>query len=504
MNHALLGLAVNPALPTHLVDRLIGAADDELAAELARRPELSSAQVRALAARSEWAAVRLAYEGRLKAADVDPAVQPLAALALLDEGAGLPHWARYFAAHPCVEHREKLARCPGLPADVARSLADDPEIGVVAALAAWGPGHLAAELARHPHAEVRRGVAGNGATPPELLAALLTGEGLPPASHCRVCDREEVPFVHAPDCPRGDCELLPGDACDGSHQSAVRDAQWQALHNPATPAWAVARSVDHWSALLRELVAAREGLPPQIYARLATDPIPMVRAPLAKNPSIDEALIRRLAEDAGHDVRRSLALHPSLPLEVLARIAHLAKLGSELLPRVATATPAEVADLAAAADPTLRMVVAQRRDLPDEIRDALARDEDAKVLKAIAPHPGLSEAQLLAMIDRHGPRVAAKAATNPDATATVLERLTRQPASRKALREIARHPNASLPALLACLTDPRARPIAAARPELPADVLIELLADEDWQVATAAGANPSLPADVMSGLVLPR
>ncbi|MGC0318938.1 hypothetical protein [Kitasatospora acidiphila] len=148
------------------------------------------------------------------------------------------------------------------------------------------------------------------------------------------------------------------------------------------------------------------------------------------------------------------------------------------------------------------MLVALRRDLPEDIRDALAGDGDAKVLKAIAPHPGLSEAQLLAMIDRHGPRVAAKAATNPDATALVLGFLTRQPASaRRALREIARHPNAPLPALLACLADPQARRVAAARPELPPAVLVDLLADEDWQVAEAAAANPSLPVGAMGALL---
>lgn len=502
MNHALLGLAVNSALPSHQVDRLIQRADEELAGELALRADLTPTQVRALAAASGAAAVQLAHDGRLQAADVDPASRPRAALALLDQGAGLPQWVRHFASDPCVEHREKLAACPGLLPDVARRLADDPDVRVVAELARWAPTHLAAELARHPHTEVRHAVAGNEAAPPELLAALLTGEGLPPVRRCRVCDQEELPFAHAPDCPRPDCALLPGDACDGSHRSAVHGIQWQALHNAATPAPAVVRFVDHPSALLRELVAAREGLPQQTYTRLAADPVPGVRAELARNPSIDEALVRRLAEDQSHDVQRSLAHHPDLPLDVLAQLARSTKLGSPLLPRVATATPAEVAELATAAEPTLRMLVALRRDLPDAIRDVLARDCDAKVVKAIAPHPGLAEPHLLDMIDRHGPRVAAKAATNPGATAIVLERLTRQPASaRKALREIARHPNASVPALLACLTDPQARPVAAARPELLADVLVELLTDEDWQVAAAAAANPSLPADAMSALL---
>ncbi|MFI8291486.1 hypothetical protein ACIGBL_20360 [Streptomyces sp. NPDC085614] len=502
MNPALLGLAVNPALPSHLVDRLIDTADDELASELALRSDLSRARLRTLAARSEPAAVRLAHEGLLRAEDVDPAVRPIVALALLDAGAGLPQWARGFAVDACAEHRVKLAACPGLPPDVVRRLADDADQRVVAELAFEAPSHLAAELARHPHTEVRRAIAGNETAPPEVLAALLTGEGLMPAERCRVCDQEEVPFVHAADCPRRDCALLPGDACDGAHQSAVQDIRWQALSNPATPARGVARFADHPSALLRERVAAREGLPQHVYARLAEDPVPAVRAELARNPSVGQAVVRVLSEDRGHDVQRALAHHPALALDVLTRLARSAKLGSPLLPRVVAATPTEVADLATAADPTLRMLVALRRDLPDAIRDALACDRDAKVLKAIAPHPGLTEAHLLTMVDLHGPRVAAKVATNPDATAIVLEHLTRQPASaRKVYREIARHPHASLPALLACLEDPQARPIAAGRPELPAGVLVDLVADEDGRVRDAAAANPSLPVEAMIALL---
>lgn len=182
---------------------------------------------------------------------------------------------------------------------------------------------------------------------------------------------------------------------------------------------------DHRSALGTDLIRLDllvGAVPRRAYARPSGDPVPGVRVELAKNPSIDEVLIRRLAEDRGHDVQRFLTHRPGLPLDVLEQLARSTMLGLPLLPRIAAATPAEVADLAAAADPTLRMLVALRRDLLDAIRDTLAHDCDAKVLRAIAPHPGLTEAQLLAMIDRHGPRVAAKAATNPDATAIVLER----------------------------------------------------------------------------------
>ncbi|SFX79668.1 hypothetical protein SAMN02787144_1006195 [Streptomyces atratus] len=122
------------------------------------------------------------------------------------------------------------------------------------------------------------------------------------------------------------------------------------------------------------------------------------------------------------------------------------------------------------------------RDLPAGIRDAPATDPDAKAVKSIASHPGLSEAQLRTMVDRHGVRVIAKVAANPDATPALLEDLTRhEPPVRKAFREVARHRNATGPALHNCLADKQARPLAARHPALWPRVVAELLTDTDRQ-----------------------
>ncbi|MGW2090266.1 hypothetical protein [Streptomyces sp. NPDC001880] len=502
MNHVLCGLAANVTLPSELVNRLIAAADPDIAVELAGRADLSREQAVSLVSRVEESAVRLAYEGRLTAADIDPAAQPHAALALLHERAGSPEWARLLAADPVVEHREKLAACSGLPSDVVDTLAADSDVRVVAELALWTTPEVAARLAGHPHAEVRRAVAANEATPRAVLAALITGEGLPPAQRCLVCDREETPFVHDPQCPRPDCDLLPGASCDGSHESTMHDIQEAALRNPATPTEAVVGFADHPSMLLRWALAARPNLTPDVYRRLAADPTPGVRADLAENPAIDDALIRVLASDRDHDVQRRLAHNPHVPLDLLTHLASTTKIGTTLLPRIASASPAEVEALAQSPKPAARMLVAQRRDLPTEICNALANDPDAKVAKSIAPHPGLSEAQLRTMVDRHGVQVLAKVAANPDATPALLEDLTRnEPSVQKAFREIARHRNATASALLACLADKQARPIAAGHPALPPPVIVELLTDADWQVVEAAAANPSLPSAVISDLM---
>ncbi|MFJ6656578.1 hypothetical protein ACIQNG_09465 [Streptomyces sp. NPDC091377] len=502
MHHVLYGLAVNPALSPGQVGRLMSMADEEIATRLAGRADLGHEQAVALAAHSADSAVLLAHEGRLTSADIDPGHRPEAALALLDRGTGSVEWARHFAADPVRERREKLAACPGLPSDVVDTLAADPDVQVVAELAYWTTPDNAARLAAHPHAEVRRAVAGNEATPAATLAALVTGDGLPPARHCLVCDRGETPLVHDPRRPRLDGDLPSGASCDGSHESTVQGLLLAALGNPATPVEAVLGCADHPSVLVRRTLAARPDLPRQVSVRLAADPDPGVRAALAENPATDKALIHTLADDPDPEVRRGLARHPRVPLTVLTVLARTTRTGHTPLPRVTTASPVEVDQLARSPEPTTRMLVALRRDLPPETRDRLADDPDAKVAKAVAPHPGLTETRLRAMVDRHGVHVLAGVAANPDASPALLEDLVRHvPAPQRMLREVARHDSATAPALLACLTDRRARLMAAGHPALPPPVIADLLTDTDWQVVEAAAANPSLPPAVTAALL---
>lgn len=503
----LCGLAAQPALPADLLERLTGLAgrvpdpDEELACALAERTDLTSGQVRALAA-VESAAIRLAHAGRLDPADVDPLDRPSVALALLDEGLGPSEWARVLAAHPDRERRRQLASRPGLPLDVQETLAADPDVSVVAELGIRTTDPtLATRLAAHPHAEVRMATAINESVPPAALAALITGEGLAPALSCLVCDREEIPFTHDPLCPRPDCELLGGAACAGGHESTVHDTLQRAARNPATPTGVAATLAGHPSMIVRWSLAERTDLPQELYARLAADPIPGVRVEAAGNPALGGPLVRALAADAV-GVRRVLAGHPNVPLDVLAELARTVRLGGGPVPRVASATPRELAELAASPHAAVRALAARSRTLPAEVRDALADDADAAVVACVAPHPGLSEVRLRAMVARHGVRVLARVAANPDASPALLTELARhEPPVRRALREIAAHPNATEAALLACLSEPRAQADAARHPALSAPVLVDLLAHGSPDTAEAAAANPSLPRAEMEKLL---
>ncbi|MCX5395956.1 hypothetical protein OHA55_02980 [Streptomyces sp. NBC_00102] len=519
MHHLLLGLAVNPSLPSHLIDRFLAyedvclePLDCELAQTLGDRSDLSREQAKRLvSAHEDCATVSMSPAVRvLTEADVDPVRWPLVALALLEEGAGNPSWARHLAEVPEYRLRESLAALPGLPDDVTGTLAADPDVRVVAELALWTTSTTTAtRLARHPHAEVRGALALNPLTPPPVLAALITGEGLPPVRHCPVCDQEPVPYTRASGSERPGCEPRSGAACDGSHRSTLHELLVRVLENRATPTGAALAFADDGRESVRRALATRHDLPATAYELLARDPSHLVRYELAGNPAICEAAVRVLAVDLSPEVRRTVAHHPRLPLDVLTALTGTVRTGPVLLPRIAEAPPAEIALLAASPDPAVRALVAERHDLPEAIRDRLAADPDAKVAKAVAPHPGLPEAALRAMTTRFGAQVAGRVAENPDAPPAFLEELAlRTPPVRKVLRAVAARPDATPASLVACLADSRVRITAARHPSLPPDVLTGLLDHADHDLASAAAANPALPVGEMTRLlpppVLPR
>lgn len=484
------GLAANPSLPADLLDRFIAGADAELCLDLAERADLSQGQVRALAARGGTATVvRLIRRRLLTKADVD-AADPEIQLALLDEGDAPDEWVRSLATHEDSSVRSSVAATTGVPADVLATLAQDLNIEVVteAARSSRLTARVAAMLAEHPHMAVRRAVATNEMSPPSLLAALADGATLPPARFCYGCDATDEP--------------PPGMHCGGGHEGALVDLQYAIVANPSTPADVAEGFVDHPVTYVRWTLANRRDLSPEAYQRLANDPEPSVRGNVAANPAISERLIRRVARDTTDDVRRRLAGNPAIPLDVLTHIASTARIGATVLPRIAAATPGEVEQLSRSPVAAVRMALAERADLPASVVHLLAEDPDAKVLKALAPNPMLTNEQLRSMLAKHGGRVAARVAANPTCSPDLLRELATQgPPVQKAYRIVAAHPNADGPTLVRCLRDPQARPIAARHPALPVGVLAELVDDPDEGVAEAAAANPSLPRHAMEHLL---
>jgi hypothetical protein len=277
--------------------------------------------------------------------------------------------------------------------------------------------------------------------------------------------------------------------------SAYEEALQQACDPAASPA-VVAELVRHPTPSIRHVVARRTDLPPWACEHLAKDPA--VRHRIAANPAAPEAVLRDLAAKADRETRRVLVQNPSIPLDLL--ISLVALTGRSPVPRVAVASEAELRALASSSTPRVRMLAAHRHDLPADVLALLLADPAPDVVAVVATNPALTAAQLEDLVARHGPRLSARVAQNPNCTPELLHLLARdRRAPGEACREIVKHPNTSAETLPLCLRDREARRLAAGRPDLPVETLVELVADP--YAGETAAANPSLPVHVMEGML---
>jgi hypothetical protein len=328
----------------------------------------------------------------------------------------------------------------GVAADVARCV---PLSADAADLAA-----LAGRLAAHPSADVRLVLATNPTTPADVLDSLTRPAGRPPAQRCAGCTGTSGPGSGAG----------PGDAsaedaapwCSGRHEDVTFMIHRAVAENPAARADTVDRLLVHPDMWVRCGVATRADLSADVHRRLADDPTPGVRGTLAENPAIGEPLIRAIAADPR--TRRRLVRNPAVPLDLLLDLISTTDVAPALLPRIATATPDEVEQLAASPVAGVRMLLAHRPGLPAPVVDMLA----AGVSADVTADAGTGSATLVAL---------------------------------------ATQPNASPAVLRLCLADAGARPVAAGHPALPADLIAELRTDPDRRVREAAAANPSAAGD---------
>jgi hypothetical protein len=431
------GLAANPALPAHLLDHLITTADDELGPILALREDLTAAQARVLATRCGASVLYpLLERGLLTPADV-PFGNPWRGLAVLEHPDADPAWFDRLARDPDPVIRAELSARFPLPAPIVELLAADPDLDVVTSVARCRP--VTARLAADPRPEVRLALAANEQAPPDLLRRLLRD-----AESCR-------------------CSPVAGKP--GAAPSTLIATL---AGNPATPPEALPADAHEF---VRWRLASRTDLTADVYAKLAEDDLPGTRWDLASNPAAVAFLPRLLARDTSRELKRAAALNPRIPLGLLAELAPETKIGL-LVPRVATATEAELRALAGAPAAQVRRLAAARPDLPPDLLARFTEDPDAGVARMIAPNPGLNPAQLR-RIARHGPPVYARLAANPRCPAD-LARVLLAGAPVKALRVLAGHPG------------------------LLPESIVDLLGHPDDRVVTAAAANPALPVAVMS------
>ncbi|MCM2418512.1 hypothetical protein [Streptomyces sp. RKAG293] len=486
----LCGLAENEALPQHLLARFIDRADEELLCELAQRTDLGPALRQALVERG-GSAVRetLVWAGSLLLEEV-PRDDPKVALAALVSGLAPISWAADLAICPDRDIRWEVADLERDLGETFYVLANDPDHGVLQSLAgnAALPSDLMEALARHPSTAVRSALARNDQVPARILAGLLADGGSPPPTMCGSCHTVEDPAGRRAQC--------------GDHAPGIREVQLSALQNPATPPDGLAAFVSLPDPGHRACIAERSGIADEVYTALADDADPYVRRTLAANPEVPEQLLRRLAGDSSSVVLRELGTNPAIPLDVLISLAAHQRFGREILPRIAAASEDELRLLAASPIAQVRALAAVREDLPADLLAGFVTDPDAGVAKRVAPHPSLTAGHLHAIAERHGPPVYSAVAANPHCSAGLLHRMALDSrAVRKALRSIARHPSATAETLLICLEHSDGRRYAVQHPAMPPALLVELLADPDWDLASGAAENSALPTAVMERLL---
>ncbi|SES04861.1 hypothetical protein SAMN05216188_120104 [Lentzea xinjiangensis] len=266
--------------------------------------------------------------------------------------------------------------------------------------------------------------------------------------------------------------------------------------NPATPAPVAAGLMRHHSA--RHCLAARTDLPADLYEQLASEVEPGVLARLARNPAVPGHVLRRLTGTRA--LRQELLRTPALPLDLLADVAATAHPGRFPVPRIASATRAELRTLAESGTTPVRRLVAAHPGLPPDLVERFVADADPGVAGAVAPTPQVPADRLRELVPRHGPRLCPRVALNPSCPPELLHHMALcVSSSAETYRAIARHPGARGETLLLCLGDAQARHLAAAHPNLPVETILELLGSEF--TAGPAAANPSLPVHVMEELV---
>lgn len=333
------------------------------------------------------------------------------------------------------------------------------------------------------------GLAYNPALPPQLLERLialddwdldryLAGRGdLTPAQADLLATRSKQVMMEV------NCKIEPPTS---AHEKALQQAS-----DPATPPDVVAELVRDQS--VRHVVARRADLPQWAFELLAKDLT--ARRVIAQNPAVPEIVLRELVAKSDRETRRIIVQNPSIPLDLLIELAPLAR--TFTLPRVASASVAELRTLASSRLMQVRRLAAYRHDLPADVLTILLGDPEPEVRAGVAANPALSASQLEDLAAHGDPRILARIAQNPHCTPELLHRLART--GGRTLREIVKHPHASAETLLLCLRDKEARRLAASRPDLPVPALVELLSDP--YAAFDAAANPVLPVSEMEKLL---
>lgn len=464
------GLALNPATPDDLRVGLLGLSPFVLARQVPTAVVEAALvhpdrNVRQLLAEfqphitpQQWA--------RLILGEQDARCRRILTMLAGDRGAELTGTAyQQLAADPSARVRRVTARLPGLPVRVLTALAADadPSVRTAAGPEAW------------PHLDGRARKALRDDPDGKVRVVALIQHHLDHPMPRSVFDSEELADYVVQVCllERGLAEHL----------------------------------AQHGDPAQRRSLAGNRRLDPDLVVLLAQDPDESVRFEVSKRPDLTEE--QRAAIDIAFDPH----IHHS-PLNWVMALHE---------------DPVAMRRLAASSHPLVRRSVARARRLPPDVVERLARDEDRVVQLFLAEscddapadmllrvwqwwtgslstpgrphsHPNFPRRDLLRHAADPNPRMRRLALDDPESTADLVERFSRDSAEEVRYRA-ATDPRLTPASAVRLLDDPHGsvRHAAARHPGLPARVLTRLLRDTD--TAQTAAQHPALPLPVMEQML---
>ncbi|MEU6382592.1 PE-PGRS family protein [Streptomyces bauhiniae] len=427
-----------------------------------------------------------------------------------------------WVAHPEWRVRVELAE-RSLSAEQSAALFRDPD-----------PRHrwvlLTSMVYRHPAFSAATFAQLASDPSPRVRAELVMHRDVP-AHHLTALAADPDPGVREAAVPRAWTHLTPSarTALLADPDTGVRGEAMLLRHGsaPLPPADFAALPGDTFrNRAARTSVLARE-----LAEELAHATDPVLRGAVARNPHLDADLVTLLGQDPEPGVRWWVYVRPELTEAERSRVAVEFDPSNHFRPfewvRDLHDDEDAMRRCATSAHVVLRRSAACAPNLPPDVAELLAHDEDWLVRLFLAEHcaqapadlllemvrtwkgysaarmtdhPNFPRQGLLRFADDPDPRTRRLALLDPEATPELVERFSRDPdwgIRHSALRDA----RLSVASLIRLLDDPHhvVRANAAADPRLPARVLVTLL--HERATAAEAAANPTIPETVMHHLL---
>ncbi|MER8029582.1 PE-PGRS family protein [Streptomyces bauhiniae] len=466
------GLAANPAASASVLCRLLDIGPEERLPYPLTYRELPEDMIAAWVAHPDW---------RVRKELAERPLTPEQSAALFRDPD--PHHRWLLLTSVVYQH-------PAFTAATFAQLATDPSPRVRAELAVHRDlpvRHLTA-LAADPDAVVRRAAARRAwthLTPPARAALLADPDPMV---------RAEVPLHHCstPLTVAGFAALPRGGYQEHAARTRVlaRELAEELVHSTERA--------------LRDAAARNPHLDADLVALLAQDPEPGVRWWVYVRPELTEA------ERSGVAVELDPGAHVSplewvLELEDEEELRRCATSAHVMLRRSAACAPnlpPDVVDLLAHdEDWVVRLFLAERcAQAPADLLLEMVRTWEGYSAARMLEHPNFPRQGLRRFADDSDPRTRRLALLDPEVPPEVVERLSRD-ADAIIRRSALSNEGLSVASVIRLLDDPRdfVREAAAADPRLPTRVLTTLL--NDPTTAAPAAANPALPESVMHHLL---